>query len=92
MADSPLRSAHGGQDGMTPDQRAIIDRAGPEGHYLLCGFSGSGFKTAPATALGLAELILDGAATSVDISPYRLDRFARGDLLIGEHAYPDLWQ
>lgn len=92
MAGSPLRSAHGGQDGMTPDQRAIIDGVGPEGHFLLCGFSGSGFKTAPATALGLAELILDGAATSVDISPYRLDRFARGELLVGAHAYPDLWQ
>ena len=92
MVDSPLRSAHGGQDGMTPDQRAIIDRVGPDGLYLLCGFSGSGFKTAPATALGMTELILDGAATSVDISAYRLDRFTRGELLIGEHAYPHLWQ
>jgi sarcosine oxidase subunit beta len=92
MADAALRSAHGGQDGMTPDQRAIIDRAGPDGHYLLCGFSGSGFKTAPATALGMAELILDGASRSVDVSPYRLERFASGDLLVGEHPYPDLWQ
>ena len=85
-------SAHGGQDGMTPDQRAIIEQAGPEGHYLLCGFSGSGFKTAPAIGLGLAELILDGAASSVDLSPYTLDRFERGELLVGEHPYPDLWQ
>jgi len=92
MEEGTLRSAHGGQDGMTPDQRAIIDRVGPRGHYLLCGFSGSGFKTAPAIGLGLAELILDGQATSVDISPYTLDRFDRGELLIGEHAYPDLWQ
>lgn len=92
MEEGTLRTAHGGQDGMTPDQRAIIDRAGPEGHYLLCGFSGSGFKTAPAIGLGLAELILDGEATSVDISPYTFDRFERGELLVGEHAYPDLWQ
>jgi glycine/D-amino acid oxidase-like deaminating enzyme len=92
MADATLRLAHGGQDGMTPDQRAIIDRAGPDGHYLLCGFSGSGFKTAPATALGMAELILDGASRSVDVSPYRLERFAKGELLIGDHPYPDLWQ
>jgi sarcosine oxidase subunit beta len=92
MADAPLRSAHGGQDGMTPDQRAIIDRVGPEGHYLLCGFSGSGFKTAPATGLAMAELILDGASHSVDISGYTLDRFKTGALLVGEHAYPDLWQ
>ena len=92
MAAGTLHSAHGGQDGMTPDQRAIIDRAGPEGHYLLCGFSGSGFKTAPAIGLGMAELILDGAATSVDLSPYTLGRFERGELLIGAYPYPDLWQ
>lgn len=92
MAGATVRSAHGGQDGITPDQRAIIDQVGPEGHYLLCGFSGSGFKTAPAIGLGLSELILDGAARSVDISPYKLGRFERGELLIGEHAYPDLWQ
>ena len=92
MAEGTLRSSYGGQDGMTPDQRAIIDRVGPDGHYLLCGFSGSGFKTAPAIGLGMAEMILDGAASSVDLSPYTLDRFADGKLLIGEHAYPDLWQ
>lgn len=92
MADAPLRSAHGGQDGMTPDQRAIIDRVGPDGHYLLCGFSGSGFKTAPATGLAMAELILDGTSHSVDVSGYTLDRFHTGALLVGEHAYPDLWQ
>jgi glycine/D-amino acid oxidase-like deaminating enzyme len=92
MAGAILRTAHGGQDGMTPDQRAIIDRVGPEGHYLLCGFSGSGFKTAPAVGLGMAELILDGASSSVDVSPYTLARFERGELLSGDHAYPDLWQ
>lgn len=92
MRGATFRSAHGGQDGMTPDQRAIIDRVGPEGHYLLCGFSGSGFKTAPAVGLGMAELILDGASSSVDVSPYTLARFERDELLTGEHPYPDLWQ
>lgn len=92
MVDGTLRTAHGGQDGMTPDQRAIMGRAGPEGHYLLCGFSGSGFKTAPAIGLGMSELILDGASRSVDLGPYRLERFETGDLLIGEHPYPDLWR
>jgi sarcosine oxidase subunit beta len=92
MAGANLRGAHSGQDGMTPDQRAIIDRVGPAGHYLLCGFSGSGFKTAPATGLGMAELILDGAASSVDIGPYTLERFERGGWLVGEHPYPALWR
>jgi sarcosine oxidase subunit beta len=92
MREAILRTAHGGQDGMTPDQRAIIDGVGPEGHYLLCGFSGSGFKTAPAVGLGMAELILDGASSSVDVSPYTLARFERAESLIGDHPYPDLWQ
>jgi glycine/D-amino acid oxidase-like deaminating enzyme len=92
MAEGTLRTAHGGQDGMTPDQRPIIEQTGPAGHYLLCGFSGSGFKTAPAIGLGMAELILDGAASTVDLSPYSLGRFASGELLIGEHAYPNLWR
>lgn len=92
LAGGRLVDAHRGQDGMTPDQHAIIDRVGPEGHYLLCGFSGSGFKTAPAVGQAMAELILDGVATSADLAPYDLGRFERGELLVGEHPYPDLWQ
>ena len=41
MAAGTLRTAHGGQDGITPDQRAILGQAGPEGFYLACGFSGT---------------------------------------------------
>ena len=93
MADGSLRTAHGGQDGITTaDQRPILGRAGPDGFYLACGFSGTGFKTAPAIGMCLAELILDGQATTVDISGYSLDRFAEGRLLIGEHPYGNLWR
>ncbi len=92
MADGTLRTAHGGQDGITPDQRAILGPAGPDGFYLACGFSGTGFKTAPAVGACLAELILDGRATIVDIAPYSLDRFATGQLLVGEHPYGKLWR
>lgn len=91
MADGTLRTSHGGQDGITPDQRAILGRAGPDGFYLACGFSGTGFKTAPAIGRCLAELILDGKATTVDIDAYSLDRFAAGRPLVGEHPYRLLW-
>ena len=40
----------------------------------------------------MAELILDGRATTVDISGYALDRFAEGRPLIGEHPYGNLWR
>jgi sarcosine oxidase subunit beta len=92
MAEGTLRTAHGGQDGITPDQRAILGAAGPDGFFLACGFSGTGFKTAPAVGACLAELILDGRATTVDISGYSLDRFAAGRLLVGDHPYGQLWR
>jgi glycine/D-amino acid oxidase-like deaminating enzyme len=84
--------AHCGQDGMTPDQRAIIGPTGPDGHILLCGFSGSGFKTAPAVGRALAARILDGEGAGQEVAGYGLERFERGQPLIGEHPYPDLWQ
>jgi sarcosine oxidase subunit beta len=93
MADGTFRTSHGGQDGITTaDQRPILGPAGPDGFYLACGFSGTGFKTAPAVGLCLAELILDGRATTVDISGYGLDRFATGRLLVGDHPYGKLWR
>ena len=68
MSDGTFRTAHGGQDGITPDQHPLLGAAGPDGFYLLCGFSGTGFKTAPAIGICLAELILDGRTTTADIS------------------------
>jgi sarcosine oxidase subunit beta len=92
LVDGTFRSAHSGQDGLTPDQRPILGPAGPDGFYLDCGHSGTGFKTAPAVGLAMSELILDGAARSVDISPFRLERFAAGELLRGEHGGSPIWR
>ena len=91
MADGTLRTGHGGQDGITPDQHGILGRAGPEGFYLACGFSGTGFKTAPAIGRCLTELILDGRATTVDIDGYTVERFTSGRPLKGDHPYRQLW-
>jgi sarcosine oxidase subunit beta len=91
MATGTMRTAQIGQDGLTPDQRPILGEAGPDGFYLACGLSGTGFKTAPAQGLAMAELILDGASKTVDISGYGLDRFETGDLLEGEHSYGHIW-
>jgi len=92
MADGDFRTANKGQDGMTPDQRAILGPAGPDGFYLDCGHSGSGFKTAPMVGQCLAEWILDGRPTTVDIRPFQADRFAAGRPLVGEHPYESLWR
>jgi sarcosine oxidase subunit beta len=95
MAAGDLRTIHGGQDGMTPDQRAILGPAGatgPDGLWLDCGFSGSGFKTAPAIGASLAEWIVDGRPSTVDIGAFSLGRFAAGRPLVGEHPYESLWR
>ena len=73
---------------MSPDTRAILDRApGADGLYLAAGFSGTGFKKAPAVGLGLAELITAGQATSVDLTPFRFSRFAEDQPIHGEDEY-----
>jgi sarcosine oxidase, subunit beta len=92
LIDGTFRTAHSGQDGLTPDQRPMLGPAGPDGFYLDCGHSGTGFKTAPAVGLGMAELILDGASSSVDLAPFAFDRFAAGRLLVGEHGEEVLWR
>jgi glycine/D-amino acid oxidase-like deaminating enzyme len=92
LGGAGLQSAHSGQDGITPDQHPIIGPAGPDGFYLDCGFSGTGFKTAPAVGAALAELILEGEARSADLHPYRPSRFAESDPVVGAHPYAPIWR
>ena len=60
---------------MTPDAHPIIGWVG-EGVYAACGFSGHGFMQAPAVGRAVAEELLRGES-SLDLSPYRLERFGR---------------
>jgi len=92
IEESGLHSIHVGRDGITPDQRAIYGASGLEGFYLACGLSGTGFKTSPAAGASLVELILDGAPRTVDITPFRFERFAEGQLLDGEYGYGNIWK
>ncbi len=87
MENGGLHSAHGGYDGITPDQHPLLGSAGPVGFYLDCGFSGTGFKTSPAVGLCMSELILDGKAKTIDLSIYRPQRFAEGKPIVGKHPY-----
>ena len=49
-------------------------------HYCV-GFSGHGFKLSPVAGLLMAEQVADGRASTLDITPYRLERFAEGQAL-----------
>ncbi|MFN8525182.1 MAG: FAD-binding oxidoreductase [Chloroflexota bacterium] len=73
---------------MSPDTRAVIDRVqAVPGLYVAAGFSGTGFKKAPAVGARLAELITCGTATTADLDPFRLDRFALGERFASEDEY-----
>ena len=89
MENSYLHTAHGGYDGITPDQHPLLGQAGPDGFYLQCGMSGTGFKISPAVGLCMSELILDGEASTVDISIYKPQRFAEGKEIKGN--YESIW-
>jgi len=94
LAGLPLVRGEAGLYDMSPDTRAIIDGApGVSGLYLAAGFSGTGFKKAPAVGLGLAELIAAGRATSVDLAPFRFSRYAEDDPIHGvdEYVLPQSW-
>jgi sarcosine oxidase subunit beta len=66
---------------MSPDKHAILG-AHPECEnlFLINGSSGHGVMHAPALGHLLAEIILDGRATTVDTHALRPSRFAEGDL------------
>ena len=67
---------------VTPDWHPVLGRVdGIEGFYLCAGFSGHGFKIAPAIGELMAEEIVDGKAFTVDIGRLNLRRFAAGELI-----------
>ncbi len=73
---------------MSPDSRPIIGRVpGYEGLYCMAGDSGTSFKTSPAIGKCLSELITEGVATTVDLTPFRATRFAEGQLWRDEFDY-----
>ncbi|MER3438557.1 MAG: hypothetical protein C4346_13765, partial [Chloroflexota bacterium] len=76
MAGATYLHGHAGLYDMTPDAHPIIGSTGVDGLYLAAGFSGAGFKKGPAVGESLAELVVSGRSTTVDLSPFRLDRFS----------------
>ena len=79
---------HAGIYDVSPDTRAVLDRApGVDGLYIAAGFSGKGFKISPAVGACMAELITQGRATFVDITPFRFSRFEENRPIRGSHEY-----
>ncbi len=71
---------------ITPDWNPVLGPApGIDGLTLAFGFSGHGFKLAPAVGLVIAQSIL-GKPTTVDLEPYGIGRFAAGQAFTGAYG------
>ncbi len=79
LDDALITRAYAGLYEMTPDQTGIISGVpGVEGLYVVAGFSGHGFMHGPIAGRLMAELIADGHAHTVDITPLSIERFVQG--------------
>ena len=73
---------------ITPDWHPIIDElpAG-SGFYTCSGFSGHGFKLAPAVGRMMADLVTKVDEPLFDASLFRNGRFAENDPVTSQYAY-----
>ncbi len=77
-----LQRGWAGHYAVTPDENPILGPHPEYPHlYMAVGFSGHGVMLAPATGCTLSELIRLGQSDTLDIHPYRLERFATGDFI-----------
>jgi sarcosine oxidase, subunit beta len=90
LAEAGIARGVTGVYDMTPDARPLLGPApGISGLVLAAGFSGMGFKIAPAVGECLAHLITDGAAAPVDLTPFRPGRCNDGLPIMAPFPYSD---
>lgn len=66
-------------DCFAPDGKPIIGAVEEvAGLYLNTASAGKGHKVAPAAGLGLSELIAEGKSSTVELTPFGLERFREG--------------
>jgi len=82
----PGRAWAGPYDMCLLDHNAIIGPAGPGGFHLCNGFSGHGLQQAPAIGRGLAEMIVEGRYTSLDLGDLGWERIVEGRALLEQHV------
>jgi len=99
LANATYMRGHAGIYDVTPDQRPILDEIpGVDGLFVAAGFSGTGFKTAPAVGAAMADMITGGMPANPGtlndmnylrdaIHPFSYTRFMTGRLIAGEHEY-----
>ncbi|MDH5758495.1 MAG: FAD-binding oxidoreductase [Gemmatimonadota bacterium] len=87
MEEAEPRRGYSGLYAITPDWHPVIDEVpAGSGHFLCTGFSGHGFKLAPAVGLLTAQMVT-GEEPSFDPSIFRLSRYAEGNPVRGRYEY-----
>jgi glycine/D-amino acid oxidase-like deaminating enzyme len=89
FADAAVSSSYAGCYDVTPDWNPVISTTGLDGLVVAAGFSGHGFKIAPAVGRLIADLVVDGHSNDPRIphSDFRLSRFDEGNLLKSPYPY-----
>lgn len=78
-ADAAIIGGWSGMYEVSPDWNPVMGSAPTvAGLHYAVGFSGHGFKLSPAVGILMAEQVAEGRARTIDISPYRVERFAEG--------------
>ncbi len=67
---------------VTPDAHPIFGPTPVGGFWVVAGFSGHGFMHGPVAGKLMSEFILEGAASTVDVSMLDLARFDEGRLIV----------
>lgn len=80
LAHAKIVRGWGGLYDISPDNHPILGESEVEGFYLACGFSGHGFMHGPVAGKLMAELILNGQTTGIDITSLSPRRFHEGQV------------
>lgn len=75
LAQAEIVRGWAGLYDISPDNHPILAQSEVQGFYVACGFSGHGFMHGPVAGKLMAELILNGRTTGIDIAPLSLQRF-----------------
>lgn len=89
-ANAQMRGGWAGMVMGSPDGHPIIDQIpGIPGLFTMAGDSGTSFKTSPAIGVCLAQWITAGAASLLDMTPFRARRILDDQLWLDPHSYGD---
>lgn len=89
LANAAITSSYAGCYDVTPDWNPIISRTPVPGLLVVAGFSGHGFKIAPAVGRLAADLIIGGQSgdPAVPHTDFEWSRFDEGRLLRTPYPY-----